>query len=87
MKRRNFLSTLTAAGIINAFGPALSSEKTASAAGSRFSKMDVKMTLDVTQVPSIAIAGVVRGREVRQLAGYKVNPEQPVGLKHQQSVA
>ena len=71
MKRRTFLSTLTAAGVITALRPNLAHAATQL---SRISKQDVYDILQITQVPGIAVSGIVRGKPVQQVAGYRVAP-------------
>ncbi|HKO99879.1 MAG TPA: serine hydrolase [Pyrinomonadaceae bacterium] len=76
MKRRNFLSTLTAAGLITALKPAMAY---AAPPVSRISKQDLYDILQITEVPGIAISGIVRGRPVQQVEGLRVNRAQRSG--------
>ncbi len=76
MKRRNFLSTLTAAGIITALRP-----NVAHAEPQRIPKQDLYELLQITDVPGIAISGIIRNRTVQQVEGLRVNPESPRGMK------
>ena len=71
MKRRNFLSTLTAAGIISALEPTLAH---AQPQVSRVSKQDLYDLLQITEVPGLAISGMVRGRPVQLVEGFRVAP-------------
>jgi CubicO group peptidase (beta-lactamase class C family) len=71
MKRRNFLSNLTAAGVLTALRPTVAH---AEPQVSRISKQDLYDILQITEVPGIAISGIVRGRAVQQVAGYRVAP-------------
>lgn len=65
MKRRTLLSTLTAAGIAAAFKPAFGAQQ------QRTSKLDLPSLLAVTEVPAIAVSGIIRGRPVQHLAGVR----------------
>jgi CubicO group peptidase (beta-lactamase class C family) len=81
MKRRNFLSTLTAAGVGHAFTPAIVNAKTSRGVHSRSSKVNLDTILAVTEVPAMAVAGVVRGKPLRLLAGLRVAlPDPPPGM-------
>ncbi len=66
MKRRTLLSTLTAAGIATAFRPAFGAAKQ-----QRTRKLDLPSLLAVTEVPAIAVSGIIRGRPVQHLAGVR----------------
>jgi CubicO group peptidase (beta-lactamase class C family) len=48
---------------------------------STFSKQDLYTILQITEVPGIAISGIVRGRIVRQVEGFRVNTARPLGAK------
>ena len=76
MKRRNFLSTLTAAGVITALRPTMAQ---AEPQVSKLSRQNLYELLQITEVPGIAISGIVRGRAVQQVAGLRVNTERRVG--------
>src|SRR5688572_25963624 len=78
MKRRNFLSTLSAAGLITALRPPMVH---AEPQISRISKQDLYELLQISEVPGIAISGIVRGRQVQQVEGLRVNPESPRDAK------
>src|SRR5687768_12455684 len=77
MKRRTFLSTLTAAALV----PALKPNEAHAKPLSRISKQDLYELLQISEVPGIAISGIVRGRPVQQVAGLRVNPESPRDAK------
>ena len=66
MKRRTLLSTLAAAGLATAFRPTFGT-----AQPKRPSKLDLPSLLAVTEVPGIAVAGIIRGRTVQHLAGVR----------------
>ena len=65
MKRRNFISTVTAAGIFAACKPAFAQQQPA--------KTDIELNelLSVTEVPAIAVAGIIDGRPWQRVAGVK----------------
>ena len=65
MRRRTFLSTLTAAGIVTTFRP------TIGAAQQRSSKLDLPSLLAVTEVPAISVSGMIRGKPVQHFAGVR----------------
>lgn len=91
MKRRNFLSTLTAAGVISALRPTMlranpesvtaDTTSTGEPPVSNSSKLDLLTILSVTEVPGIAVSGIVRGRAVRQVAGLRVATDRPAGVR------
>lgn len=64
MKRRDFISALSAAGILAAGKPAIPQPQ---------AKTDVELDelLSVTDVPAIAVAGVINGRSWQRVAGVK----------------
>lgn len=66
MKRRAFLSTLAAAGVTTTFRP--TSATTQSQAKT---KLDWDALLAVTQVPAIAVAGIIDGKPFQRFAGVK----------------
>ena len=66
MKRRTFLSALTAAGIITTLRP------TTSAAAQKISKQELYDILQITEVPGIAISGILRGKPVQLVEGFRV---------------
>jgi CubicO group peptidase (beta-lactamase class C family) len=80
MKRRNFLATLTAAGLAVAARPTVGFAGPTTAT-SRTAKLDLYTLLDVTEVPGMAFAGIVRGKPVHQVSGLRVAPpDLPPGL-------
>lgn len=64
MKRRNFIASVTAAGILAAWKPGLAQSQ---------AKTDVELNelLAVTEVPAIAVAGTINGQPFQRLAGVK----------------
>lgn len=77
MKRRNFFSTLAATGLITGLRPSVAH---AEPAVSRISKQDLSKLLQITEVPRIAISGIIRGRPVQQVEGLRINPERRRGV-------
>jgi len=74
MKRRTLLSALTAAGIAGALRPISGSTL------QRSSKLDLTSLLAVTEVPGIAVAGIIRGKSIQHLSGVRtVTGRVPIG--------
>lgn len=76
MKRRVFFSNLTAAALVATLRPAaiLSNQRKP-----RNAKLDLETFLAVTEVPSIAVAGIINGQPVEHYAGVRsVGDKQPV---------
>ena len=78
MKRRHFLSTLTAAGLSTALRPAMAH---AELQAPKLSKQNLYDILQITEVPGIAISGIVRGRTAQQVEGLRVNPERRLRVR------
>ena len=75
MKRRAFISTLTAAGIIALGRPGFARPQ---------AKTDLELNelLSVTEVPAIAVAGIISGRPFQRVAGVKsVTDKVPVTVE------
>ena len=69
MKRRTFLSALTTSGLVTALRPNL-----AHAQPQKISKQDLYDILQITEVPGIAISGIIRGGPVQLVEGFRVAP-------------
>jgi CubicO group peptidase (beta-lactamase class C family) len=64
MKRRIFISTVTAAGIIAACKPGFAQQQAKTG-------IELNELLSVTEVPAIAVAGIIDGRQWQRVAGVK----------------
>lgn len=64
MKRRNFISAVTAAGIFAACKPGI-------AQSPKKAEVELDELLSVTDVPAIAVAGIIDGRPLQRVAGVK----------------
>ncbi len=64
MKRRTFISTLTAAGIFAACKPGVAQAQVKA-------DIDLVELLSVTEVPAIVVAGTINGRPFQRVAGVK----------------
>jgi len=73
MQRRTFLSTVSVVGATVALSPRFSLAQQPS------QKLDLATILSITEVPGIAIAGIIRGRPVTHLAGVRaVGSPEPI---------
>lgn len=72
MQRRIFLSSLTAASVLTTFQPSSSS---ATQRRRPNQKLDVPDLLAVTEVPGIAVAGIVDGKPFQSFAGVKATAD------------
>lgn len=72
MKRRNFISTITAVGILAACRPVIAQPR-------QKTNLDLNELLSVTDTPAIAVAGIIDGRPYQSIAGVKaVSDKTPV---------
>src|SRR5688572_3796833 len=66
MQRRTFFTTLIGAGVVAAYKPAAATRQQRSPAKS---KLDLDTLLAVTEVPGIAVAGIINGKPIQIFAG------------------
>ncbi len=75
MQRRYFLKTVSLAGTTIAFSPSFT------IAEKRSQELDLPTMLAITEVPAIAISGIIRGRPVHHLAGVRAaGSAQPITI-------